>query len=123
MSRTRNCDSGHTNDSQVDEVKPDRIPQDQLDSQPDEQMIAEGCPNVSKVIAGRITMKQFDFALAIGGAGGDGIATLGNIRRGLYLYVYNAYQSIIRGGPIFSPCVPATSRSTATGISWSCWSA
>ncbi|MCH7919047.1 MAG: 2-oxoacid:acceptor oxidoreductase subunit alpha [Planctomycetes bacterium] len=52
-------------------------------------------------------MKQFDFALAIGGAAGDGIATPGNIlarifiRRGLHLYAYNAYQSIIRGGHIF----------------------
>ena len=49
----------------------------------------------------------FDFALAIGGAAGQGIATPGNIvarmaiRRGLHLNVYNAYQSIIRGGHIF----------------------
>ena len=70
-------------------------------------MIAEGCPNFSKAITGRFTMKQFDFALAIGGAAGDGIATPGNIlarifiRRGLHLYAYNAYQSIIRGGHIF----------------------
>ncbi len=48
-----------------------------------------------------------DFALAIGGAAGQGIATPGNIlarifiRRGLHLYAYNAYQSIIRGGHIF----------------------
>ena len=51
--------------------------------------------------------KTFDFALAIGGAAGDGIATPGNIlarlfiRRGLHIYAYNAYQSIIRGGHIF----------------------
>ncbi len=50
---------------------------------------------------------DFDFALAIGGAAGQGIATPGNImarsfvRRGLHLYAYNAYQSIIRGGHIF----------------------
>lgn len=50
---------------------------------------------------------EFDFALAIGGAAGQGIATPGNIlarivvRRGLHLYAYNAYQSIIRGGHIF----------------------
>ena len=50
---------------------------------------------------------KFDFALAIGGAAGQGIATPGNIlarsfvRRGLHLYAYNAYQSIIRGGHIF----------------------
>ena len=48
----------------------------------------------------------FDFALAIGGAAGQGIATPGNIlarlfvRRGLQIYAYNAYQSIIRGGHI-----------------------
>ena len=49
----------------------------------------------------------YDFAFAIGGAAGQGIATPGNIlarifvRRGLHLYAYNAYQSIIRGGHIF----------------------
>jgi 2-oxoglutarate ferredoxin oxidoreductase subunit alpha len=51
--------------------------------------------------------KRFDLAFAIGGAAGQGIATPGNIlarlfvRRGLHLYAYNAYQSIIRGGHIF----------------------
>ena len=50
---------------------------------------------------------QFDFALAIGGAAGQGIATPGNIlartftRRGLCLNTYNAYQSIVRGGHTF----------------------
>ena len=50
---------------------------------------------------------QFDFALAIGGAAGQGIATPGNIlartftRRGLWLNAYNAFQSIVRGGHIF----------------------
>ena len=50
---------------------------------------------------------QFDFSLAIGGAAGQGIATPGNIlarlftRRGLWLYAYNAFQSIVRGGHIF----------------------
>ncbi len=49
----------------------------------------------------------YDFAFAIGGAAGQGIATPGNIlarifvRRGLHLHAYNAYQSIIRGGHIF----------------------
>jgi len=49
----------------------------------------------------------YDLAFAIGGAAGQGIATPGNIlarifvRRGLHLYAYNAYQSIIRGGHIF----------------------
>ena len=50
---------------------------------------------------------RFDFALAIGGEAGQGIATPGDIlarifvRRGLHLNTYNAYQSIIRGGHIF----------------------
>lgn len=49
---------------------------------------------------------NFDFAIGIGGAAGQGIATPGNIlarifvRRGLHLYTYNAHQSIIRGGHI-----------------------
>ena len=53
-----------------------------------------------------MTSKRFDLALSIGGAAGQGIATPGNIlarmfiRRGLHLYAYNAYQSIIRGGHI-----------------------
>ena len=58
---------------------------------------------------GEISMsaRQFDFALAIGGAAGQGIATPGDIlarifvRRGLHLNTYNAYQSIVRGGHIF----------------------
>jgi 2-oxoglutarate ferredoxin oxidoreductase subunit alpha len=50
---------------------------------------------------------NFDFAMAIGGAAGQGIATPGNIlariftRRGLHFNAYNAYQSIVRGGHIF----------------------
>ena len=54
-----------------------------------------------------MTSGTYDFALSIGGAAGQGIATPGNIlarmfvRRGLHLYAYNAYQSIIRGGHIF----------------------
>ena len=50
---------------------------------------------------------SLDFALAIGGEAGQGIATPGDIlarimvRRGLHLNTYNAYQSIIRGGHIF----------------------
>jgi 2-oxoglutarate ferredoxin oxidoreductase subunit alpha len=47
------------------------------------------------------------FAVAIGGAAGQGVATPGNIfarifaRRGLHVLAYNAYQSIIRGGHTF----------------------
>jgi 2-oxoglutarate ferredoxin oxidoreductase subunit alpha len=47
------------------------------------------------------------FAVAIGGAAGQGVATPGVIyagifaRRGLHLLAYNAYQSIIRGGHTF----------------------
>ncbi len=49
---------------------------------------------------------SLDFSIAIGGAAGQGIATPGNIlarifvRRGLHLYAYNSFQSIIRGGHI-----------------------
>ena len=52
-------------------------------------------------------MATVDFAIGIGGAAGQGIATPGNIlarifaRRGLNLNAYNAYQSIIRGGHTF----------------------
>src|SRR5271163_2384197 len=51
-------------------------------------------------------MRQ-SFAVGIGGAAGQGVATPGDIfakifsRRGLHLNVYNAYQSIIRGGHTF----------------------
>ena len=54
-----------------------------------------------------MSSRGFDFAFAIGGAAGQGIATPGDIlarvfvRRGLHLYTYNAFQSIIRGGHIF----------------------
>src|SRR5215470_2607458 len=50
---------------------------------------------------------QETFAVAVGGAAGQGVATPGNIfakifaRRGLQLNAYNAYQSIIRGGHTF----------------------
>ncbi len=52
-------------------------------------------------------MSQQTFALGIGGAAGQGVATPGDIfalifsRRGLHLNAYNAYQSIIRGGHTF----------------------
>src|SRR5258706_69424 len=54
-----------------------------------------------------MSSNPFDYAIAIGGAAGQGIATPGNllsrifIRRGLHMNAYNAYQSIIRGGHIF----------------------
>jgi len=50
---------------------------------------------------------QRTFAVGIGGAAGQGVATPGDIfakvfsRRGLHLNAYNAYQSIIRGGHTF----------------------
>lgn len=52
-------------------------------------------------------MAAVDFAVAIGGENGQGIASTGDIlarifaRRGLHLNAYNAYQSIIRGGHTF----------------------
>ncbi len=51
-------------------------------------------------------MRQ-SFSVGIGGAAGQGVATPGDIfakifsRRGFHLNVYNAYQSIIRGGHTF----------------------
>ena len=51
-------------------------------------------------------MKQ-TFAVSIGGAAGQGVATPGDVfakifsRRGLHVNAYNAYQSIIRGGHTF----------------------
>src|SRR6201984_1156617 len=60
-----------------------------------DQFLLGGCP-----------MRQ-TFAIGIGGAAGQGIATPGDIfakmfsRRGLHLNAYNAYQSIIRGGHTF----------------------
>ncbi|MEA1881926.1 MAG: 2-oxoacid:acceptor oxidoreductase subunit alpha [Candidatus Marinimicrobia bacterium] len=51
--------------------------------------------------------ERYDFSISIGGAAGQGIAAPGDVlawtfvRRGLHLYTYNAYQSIIRGGHIF----------------------
>ena len=50
---------------------------------------------------------QQSFAVSIGGAAGQGVATPGDIfakifsRRGLHVNAYNAYQSIIRGGHTF----------------------
>jgi len=55
----------------------------------------------------RSIMSSLDFAVAIGGENGQGIASTGDIlarifaRRGLHLNAYNAYQSIIRGGHTF----------------------
>jgi 2-oxoglutarate ferredoxin oxidoreductase subunit alpha len=52
-------------------------------------------------------MDHRTFAVAIGGAAGQGVATPGDIfaklfaRRGLHINAYNAYQSIIRGGHTF----------------------
>lgn len=49
-------------------------------------------------------MGQPDFAVGIGGAAGDGVASAGNTlalsvaRQGLGVYAYNSYQSVIRGG-------------------------
>ena len=49
-------------------------------------------------------MDQPDLIVGIGGAAGDGVASAGNTlvlslaRQGLATYVYNSYQSVIRGG-------------------------
>ncbi|MDE0301260.1 MAG: 2-oxoacid:acceptor oxidoreductase subunit alpha [Candidatus Poribacteria bacterium] len=66
-------------------------------------------------------MAKFDFAIAIGGAAGQGIATPGNIlaricaRRGLQFFSYNSYQSIIRGGHIFLTTRISTEPVTSHG--------
>ena len=61
------------------------------------------------------------FAVAIGGAAGQGVATPGVIyarifaRRGLHLLAYNAYQSIIRGGHTFLTIRTGTEKVTNHG--------
>jgi 2-oxoglutarate ferredoxin oxidoreductase subunit alpha len=60
------------------------------------------------------------FAVSIGGAAGQGVATPGNIfarifaRRGLHVLAYNAYQSIIRGGHTFRRSALVRSELTAS---------
>lgn len=61
------------------------------------------------------------FAIGIGGAAGQGVATPGDIfakvfsRRGLHLNAYNAYQSIIRGGHTFLTIRTGTEKVTNMG--------
>jgi 2-oxoglutarate ferredoxin oxidoreductase subunit alpha len=61
------------------------------------------------------------FAIGIGGAAGQGVATPGDIfakifsRRGLHLNAYNAYQSIIRGGHTFLTIRAGPERVTNMG--------
>jgi 2-oxoglutarate/2-oxoacid ferredoxin oxidoreductase subunit alpha len=61
------------------------------------------------------------FAVSIGGAAGQGVATPGNIfarifaRRGLHVNAYNAYQSIIRGGHTFLTIRTGPERVTSFG--------
>jgi 2-oxoglutarate/2-oxoacid ferredoxin oxidoreductase subunit alpha len=65
-------------------------------------------------------MKQ-TFAIGIGGAAGQGVATPGDIfakifsRRGLHVNAYNAYQSIIRGGHTFLTIRTGPERVTNMG--------
>jgi 2-oxoglutarate ferredoxin oxidoreductase subunit alpha len=65
-------------------------------------------------------MKQ-TFAIGIGGATGQGVATPGDIfakifsRRGLHLNAYNAYQSIIRGGHTFLTIRPGPEKVSNMG--------
>jgi 2-oxoglutarate ferredoxin oxidoreductase subunit alpha len=52
-------------------------------------------------------MAKFDFAIAMGGAPGQGLESAGPVlvricaRRGLHVFTYSAYQSLIRGGHTF----------------------
>src|SRR5436305_3395906 len=61
------------------------------------------------------------FAVCIGGAAGQGVATPGDIfakifsRRGLHLNAYNAYQSIIRGGHTLLTIRSGTEKVTNMG--------
>src|SRR5499427_7985804 len=61
------------------------------------------------------------FAIGIGGAAGQGVATPGDIfakifsRRGLHLNAYNAYQSIIRGGHTLLTIRTGTEKVTNMG--------
>src|SRR6476659_373878 len=61
------------------------------------------------------------FAIGIGGAAGQGVATPGDIfakilsRRGLHVLAYNAYQSIIRGGHTFLTIRTGTERINSFG--------
>ncbi|HEX5234475.1 MAG TPA: 2-oxoacid:acceptor oxidoreductase subunit alpha [Silvibacterium sp.] len=65
-------------------------------------------------------MRQ-SFAVGIGGAAGQGVATPGDIfakvfsRRGLHLNAYNAYQSIIRGGHTFLTIRTGVDKISNTG--------
>ncbi len=52
-------------------------------------------------------MAKYDFVIAVGGAPGQGIESLGQslgsicAKHGLYVFTYSAYQSLIRGGHTF----------------------
>ena len=52
-------------------------------------------------------MENYDFAIGMGGAPGQGIESSGPLllricaRRGIYAFTYSAYQSLIRGGHTF----------------------
>lgn len=55
-------------------------------------------------------MSPSTLTFGIGGAAGDGIASVGDLlarvasRTGLQLFIYNSYQSVIRGGHVFLTC-------------------
>ena len=52
-------------------------------------------------------MAKYDFVIAVGGAPGQGIDSVGQVltricaRHGLHVFTYSAYQSLIRGGHTF----------------------
>jgi len=66
------------------------------------------------------------FAIGIGGAAGQGVATPGDIfakifsRRGLRLNAYNAYQSIIRGGHTSLTIRTGPEKSPTWASAWIC---
>ncbi|MCH7493974.1 2-oxoacid:acceptor oxidoreductase subunit alpha [bacterium] len=66
-------------------------------------------------------MPDSTLTIAIGGAAGDGIASVGDLlarvasRSGLHVFIYNSYQSVIRGGHVFLSCRVGETKITAHG--------
>lgn len=64
-----------------------------------------------------------EITIGIGGAAGDGIASVGDMlsrvasRSGLDVYVYNSYQSVIRGGHVWLRCRVSEEKVTNHGDS------
>src|SRR5258708_25834130 len=61
---------------------------------------------MTTILEGAFGMKRKTVSVWVGGAAGDGIASVGEslakifARNGLHVYAYNSYQSVIRGGHV-----------------------